>query len=108
MTGIRRERSEGAQYRSQYGTHSEERASERALGAAIASDPNGEGELATRAVGCPYRGAAVKSPRLAPERLQCNTSATLLARKGTRKEWEARGLESAGREGGGVATGSNG
>ena len=105
------ERSEGAQCRSQCGRDSEERASERfarelaraparrkavrrcwcrwlsggperALGAALASGPNGEGELATRAVGCPVRVALVKSPRLALERLQCNHSATLFARMG--------------------------
>ncbi len=46
----------------------------------------------------------VKSPRRALERLQCINSATLFARMGTGEEWEARGLESAGREGGVVAT----
>ena len=34
---------------------------ERALGAALASDPSGAGELATRAVGCPFRGGGGKS-----------------------------------------------
>ena len=77
---------------------------ERALGAALASEPNGVGELATRVVWCPCRGAVVKSPRLALERLQCNNSATFMARSARGKEWEASGLESAGREGGVVAT----
>jgi hypothetical protein len=76
---------------------------ERALGAALASGPTGREELATRAAGCPLGVAVVKSPRLALERLQCNHSATLSARMGKGKEWEARGLESAGREGGVVA-----
>ena len=86
----------------QHGTHSEERASERcarnrpaaparmiavvrcwwrwwsggperALGAALASGLNGAGDLATRVDGCPLGVAVVKSPRLALERLQCNT-----------------------------------
>jgi hypothetical protein len=43
---------------------------ERALGAALASDPNGEGELAMRVTGVSVKGGRVKSPRLALERLQ--------------------------------------
>jgi hypothetical protein len=54
---------------------------ERALGAALASGLNGAGDLATRAVGCLLGGAVAKSPRLALERLQCNHSATLFARR---------------------------
>ena len=126
----RRERSEGAQCRSQYGTLSEERASERApanrpaaparliavgwccwcrwwrgcleraLGAALASGPDGAGELATRVVGCPVGVAVVKSPRLALERLQCNHSATLLVRStwgksGRLEVWRAPGEKGA-------------
>lgn len=79
---------------------------ERAPGAALAkrSERRG-GRTSDAGGGCPRIGAeAVKSPRLALERLQRTNSATLVARMGTGKEWEARGLESAGREGGGVAT----
>ena len=54
---------------------------ERALGAALASGPNGVGELATRVVGFQLGVAVVKSPRLALERLQSNNGATLLAQR---------------------------
>ena len=37
------------------------RGPERALGAALASGPDGAGDLATRAVGCPFRGGGGKS-----------------------------------------------
>ena len=43
---------------------------ERALGAALASDPDGEGGRAMRVSGVSVKGGMDKSPRLAPERLQ--------------------------------------
>jgi hypothetical protein len=39
---------------------------ERALGAALASGPDGVGELATRVVGCPCRGGCGKEPSSRP------------------------------------------
>ncbi len=106
----RRERSEGAQKRGEYGPDLRGaglRASasdparapawliavrrcwcrqrrggpKRALGAALASGLDGAGELATRVDGFPLGVALVKSPRLALERLQCTNSATLFARR---------------------------
>jgi len=74
---------------------------ERALGAALASGPDGGvGDLATRVVGYPVGVEAVKSPRLALERLQCNNSATLFAQRARGKSgrlevWRAPGEKGA-------------
>ena len=73
---------------------------ERALGAALASGLDGAGDLATRVDGCPVGVAVVKSPRLALERLQCNHSATLFARRARGKSgrlevWRAPGEKGA-------------
>jgi hypothetical protein len=73
---------------------------ERALGAALASDPKGVGELATRVVGRPVGVKVVKSPRLALERLQRANSATFFAqsargKSGRLEVWRAPGEKGA-------------